>query len=284
VPAAVAAANVAAALAMRGHFEEALRWSARAEEALGESGPRPLRGRLLAARGLIRYALGQDEAGTRDLGAAREALGPGDWPLAFLREMAALYATLDLAAAYDRLTLLLDQARKASDHVRAGVCLMALGWIDGLSGGPAVERFEEARRLLPGRTDPSLLALLDHDLGVAHLRKDQVEEAGRAFARGLEGARASGERSLEYILLNDLGLWHAQRGEDAAAERADREAAQRLAAIGEDLRRGRIEDSLLLDFRQLSKLRYVSTPPMLMDLFLGLFDQLAVEPPPDGEG
>jgi hypothetical protein len=84
---------------------------------------------------------------------------------------------------------------------------------------------------------------------------------------------------MEFVLLDDLSFLHMLRGDEAEARKADREAEQRLAAIAEAMRAGRLEDSLLLDFRQLAKLRYLNQPSMLSDPFLGVLDQVVVRPP-----
>jgi hypothetical protein len=80
------------------------------------------------------------------------------------------------------------------------------------------------------------------------------------------------------VLLDDLSLLYSQKEDWPRAIAADREASERLGAIAEDVRQKRLEDSLLLDLRRLFRSRYTHKPQMLIDLFLGLFDQLAVEP------
>jgi hypothetical protein len=122
--------------------------------------------------------------------------------------------------------------------------------------------------------------LVDHGLGALHLRGRRPTKAETAIRRGLGEARRAGDQRLEYILLDDLSLLQMQKREDVAARETDMSAQQRLAGLAQGLREGRLEDSLLLDFRHLSRLRFLNQASMLMDPFIGVLDQLAVKPPP----
>jgi tetratricopeptide (TPR) repeat protein len=280
--AAIAATNVGAALALRGRLDEALEWSRRAEERLGPGADRTALGRLLASRALIHHARGENDESRAAFDRAEPLLGPDDWPFAVARTLVRLYQSVDVSAA-DRLGALLATARRpGGDPARLVPCLMGLGWAEGLYGTGA-ERFEEVRKLLEGRPPGALLALVDHDLGALHLRSQRLDAAEVALRRGLETARRAGDLRLEFILLNDLSLLHVQEGEDAAAREADQAAEQRLSAISGALREGRLEDSLLLDFRQLARLRYLNKPLLLVDPFLGVLDQIAIQPAPEVE-
>ncbi len=278
--AAVAAANVGAARALRGHLDEAFEWSRRAEERLGPAGDRQVLGRLLAAQAVLQLARGNDDESRRAFARAEAPLGPDDWRLGVARAITRLYVDLDMAAATTTLEGLLEEARRpGGDPARALPCLLALGWIEGLTGEGS-ERYDEARVLLEGRDDGSLLALVDHGLGALHLRGRRPAKAEAAIRRGLGEARRAGDLRLEYVLLDDLSLLQMQKREDVAARETDMAAQQRLGVLAQGLREGRLEDSLLLDFRHLSRLRFLNQASMLMDPFIGVLDQLAVKPPP----
>jgi ATP/maltotriose-dependent transcriptional regulator MalT len=275
--AAIAAVNVGAALALRGRLEEALEWSHRGEERLGTGGDKVVRGRVLASRALIRFARGEQDESRADFERAEALLGADDWRFALARTLTRVYVEVDAAAAQELETMLAQARRSGGDPVRVVPCLMGLGWLEGLYGSGA-SRFEEMRRVLEGRADDSVLALVDHDLAAVHLRGGRLEGAEAAVRRGLETARRAGDLRLEFILLNDQSLLHVQKKEDAAARESDRAAQQSLVALTAALREGRLEDSLLLDFRQLARLRYINQPLVLGDPFLGVMDQVALDP------
>jgi len=282
--AALAAANLAAAVAVRGQLDEGLEWSRRAEQALGPEREPRVRGRILVAQGLLRQARGEEEESAQAFVRAQVALGADDWPLAFAETLAKAYDWEDLNAAFQRMNGLRDAARISKEPDRAALALLVLGWLEGVGGSPeAVTKFEEARSILVSRNQSAVLPLIDHNIGSVHLWLDHLSEAQVAFERGLAEARAASDRRMEVILLDDLGMLFSQKEDWPRAIASDREAGERLAAILEDVKQGRLEDSLLLDLRRLVKGRYVHKPQMLIDLFLGLFDQLAVEPQTSGK-
>jgi len=275
----VAAANVAAGLAMRGRFPEALEWSRKSDARLAANGSTKARGRLAAARALIHVADGGREAGQREFARAEAWIGKDDWRLAFVRLTALLYSEPASGKVYEGLSALLKTARAEKDPERTLQCLLALGWGETFfDPGASLARYREAHALVAGGTDSELRAYVAHDLGTALFHSRDLGAAEAAFEEGLAEARRSSHRPLQVVLLNDLSLLHAQTGEDAAAREDDASAQQVLARIAEDLRPGRIDDTLILDFRQLSKLRYLNLPPVLFPLFHGLFDQLALDP------
>jgi len=282
---AFAAANTAAAVAMRGRLDEGLEWSLRAEQALGSGGEPRVRGRILVAQAILRQVRGEDEASAKAFVRAREALGPEDWSLAFADALAKAYDWDDLSAAFQRMTALRESALGAKEPRRQAIALLVLGWLDGVGGSPeAVKTFEEARAILVSAGEEAVLPLVDHNLGSVLLWADRRDEAQGIYERGLTAARALSDRRMEVILLDDLSLMFSQKEDWPRAIASDREAGERLAAIAQDVRQGRVEDSLLLDLRRLFKARYVHKPQLLIDLFLGLFDQLAVEPKASGSG
>jgi hypothetical protein len=279
----VAAANVAAGLALRGRFSEALEWSQKSDVRLAASGSTKARGRLAAARALVHIADGAREAGQAEFARAETWIGKDDWRLGFVRLAAGVYTEPGSPTAYSGLSVLLKTARAEKDAQRTLLCLLALGWAETFfDPASSLARYREVREIATGTADPELRAYAAHDLGVASFRSRDLAAAEAAFREGLEEARRGTDRPLQVVLLNDLSLVHAQTGADAAAREEDAAAQRILDAVAEDIRRGHIEDTLLLDFRQLSKLRYLDLPPVLFPLFRGLFDQLALDPEAEG--
>jgi tetratricopeptide (TPR) repeat protein len=276
-----AAANVAAAVAMRGRLDEALEWWRRALEHLGPERQPAVRGRILVAQAIVQKLRGEDEASARAFEGARAALAPGDWSLGYAQASARAYDWQDWDEPYERLTKLRDSARAAKDKRRTAAALMMMGWIDGVGEGfAAVKPFEEARTLLAAAGETASLPVVDHNLGTVYLKVGWNDEARAVYERGLAAARAGGDRRLEVMLLDDLSLLFSQQEDWPRAQAADREAALRVAEVAEDVRQGRLEDSLLLDLRRLVGERYAHQPQMLLELFVGLLEQLAVEPRP----
>jgi tetratricopeptide (TPR) repeat protein len=274
----IASANVAAALALRGSFREAREWSDRADERLAASAATKRRGRLAVARAIIEYAGGAREAGRGAFERAAQWLGADDWRLAFARLTIAIYVDPASSDSYQGLVDLLGRARAARDPERTLRCLLALGWAETFfNPASSLERYREASDLAASR-GPELRGYAAHDLGVALFRARDLDSAEPVFAEALREARQTGDRRLQVVLLNDLSLLHVQKGEDAPAREEDVAAQGVLALVAEDLRRGRIDDTVLLDFRELSKLRCLNLPPPLYPLFLGLFDQIALDP------
>ena len=283
--AAFAAANLAAAVAMRGRLDEGLEWSRRAEERLGPGRAPRVLGRILVGQAILRQVRGEEEASEKAFLRAREALGGEDWSLAFAEALVKAYDWNDLYLGFERMTTLREAAHDSKEPRRAALALLALGWLGGVQGSiEAVKDFEQARAILVSAGEKAVLPLVDHNLGSILLWLDRLDEAQAVYERGLAAARGAGDRRLEVILLDDLSLLFSQKEDWPRAVASDREAGERLAAIAEDVRQGRLDDSLLLDLRRLFKARYVHKPQMLVDLFLGFFDQLAVEPMPSGSG
>jgi hypothetical protein len=275
----VAAANLAAVLAMRGRLREALEWSGRAEERLVAAGARKPRGRLLAARALMHYAGGARGEGSKAFTQAETWLDKDDWPLAFARLTVGLYVDPSSQTSYEGLQVLLKRAQDGQDRERTLRALLALGWAETFfDPATSVAHYREARDLAAAGADAELRAYAAHDLGVAHFRRGELGPAEAAFRAGLDEVGTSGDRHLQVVLHDDLSLLHAQKGDEAKAREEDRAEARLLAGLAEELRAGRIEDTVLLDFRQLSKTRYLNLPGVLFPLFHGVFDQLALDP------
>jgi hypothetical protein len=258
---AFAAANLGAAIAMRGRLDEALEWSGRALERLGPGRQPVVRGRILVARAILQKLRGEDEASARAFEDARRALGAEDWRLAFADALAQAYDWNDFGVAYERLAALRDAARGGAGSKHAALALLALGWIQGIgSGFDGVKSFVDARAAMVAAGETAILPLVDHNLGTVYLKVGWLDEGQAVYERGLGAARAANDRRMEVILLDDLSQLFSQREDWARAQAADREAGERLAAIAEDVRRGRLEDSLLLDLRRLFKMRYTHQP------------------------
>jgi tetratricopeptide (TPR) repeat protein len=275
----VGAANLAAALAIRGRFAEALEWSGKAEERLVAAGARKPRGRLLAARALMHYADGARGEGAKAFTQAEAWLDKDDWPLAFARLTVGLYVDPSSQKSYEGLRVLLKRAREGQNREQTLRALLALGWAETFfDPETSVAHYREAQDLAAAGGDAELRAYAAHDLGVAHFRRGELGPAEAAFREGLDGVRASGDRQLQVVLHDDLSLLHAQKGDEARAREEDVSGQRVLAQLAEDLRSGRIEDTVLLDFRQLSKTGYLNLPGVRFPLFHGVFDQLALDP------
>ena len=80
-------------------------------------------------------------------------------------------------------------------------------------------------------------------------------------------------------VLNAMIVLYMNMGDEARARDCNREAEEVLEAIAEDLRQGRLTDTVMLDFFGLLQMRYSNLPPCNADLFVGCFDQLVLEPP-----
>jgi tetratricopeptide (TPR) repeat protein len=226
----------------------------------------------------MHYAGGEPERAEREFARAAERLGTDDWPLAFLRVTVRTYADLKLDAAADALEALRRTAEAARDPIRTAMCLMAMGWVETFGGGRAMDRFEKARAVLHDGRDLELQAYAAQGLGAARMRAEDLAGAEAAWLQGLDLARQHRDRGLQIALLNDLSLLHVRQGRPDAARASDLEAERLLDAIAADLRAGVVEDTVLLDFRQLSKYRYLNLPPVLYPHFRGIFDQLALDP------
>ena len=275
----VAAANLAASFAIRGRFTEALEWSGKAEERLVAAGARKPRGRLLAARALMRYADGAREEGAKAFTQAETWLDKDDWALAFARLTVGLYVDPSSQKSYEGLRVLLKRARDGQNREQTLRALLALGWAETFfDPETSLAHYREAQDLAAAEGDAELRAYAAHDVGVAHFRRGELGPAEAAFKEGLDGVRASGDRHLQVVLLDDLSLLHAQTGDEKRAREEDVAQQRVLAQLAEDLRSGRIQDTVLLDFRQLSKTRYLNLPGVLFPLFHGVFDQLALDP------
>jgi hypothetical protein len=226
----------------------------------------------------MHYADGKRGDGAKAFTEAETWLGKDDWRLAFARLTVGLYVDPSSQESYGGLQVLLTKARDAQDRERTLRALLALAWAETFFDPAAsLAHYREARDLA-ARADAELRASVAHDVGVAHFRRGELGPAEAAFREGLQVARASGDRRLQVVLLDDLSLLHAQEGDAVQAREEDAAEARLLGALAEGLRAGRIEDTVLLDFRQLSKVRFLNLPGVVFPLFHGVFDQLALDP------
>jgi tetratricopeptide (TPR) repeat protein len=285
IQAATAAANLGASLALRGRLDQGLEWSRRAEERLGSAGGPRILGRVLVAQAILLRVRGEEEESAKTFLRAGAALGKEDVSLRFIETLVKGYDWEDLHGTFQRMQEMSDAARASKDPARAAPALLVLGWLQGVGGDQdSLKRFEEARALLVSSNEKATLPLIDHNIGSVLLWADRLNEAQKAYERGLAAARAASDRRMEVILLDDLGVLFSQKEDWPRAIAADREASERLGAILEDVKQGRLDDSLLLDLRRLVKGRYTHKPQLLIDLFLDVFDQLAIDPSPAAGG
>jgi len=268
----LAAANVAAALAFSGRLDEALGWYETAADRLRAAGRTRALGRLAVARALAQYMRHDAESGERELARARELLGV-DWRLEYVASALRLWADMELWQAYPRFEGLLERARQSGDTSRVAATLMALGWVGG-----DVRHFEEAIRLFEARGDTRSVVFARTNLGIIFLRSGELERAETELVEALDLARRVADPRLEFIVQNDLSVVYARAGAAARAREADLQAEAVLGGITEDLRQGRRQDTVLLDYYHLLRMRYLTRHIFLFDPFPWLFDQLVLEP------
>jgi tetratricopeptide (TPR) repeat protein len=268
----LAAANVAAVLAVSGRVDDALGWYETAADRLRAAGRTRALGRLAVARALAQYARHEAERGERELARARELLG-ADWRLEYVASALRLWADMEAWQAYPRFEGLLERARQSGDQSRVTATLMALGWVGG-----DVRHYEEALRLFEARGDTRSVVLARVNLGVISLRSRELDRAETQLVKALDLARRVADPRLEFIAQNDLSIVYARAGAAARAREADLQAEALLGGTTEDLRQGRRQDTVLLDYYHLLRMRYLTRPILLVDPFPWLFDQLVLEP------
>jgi len=268
----LAAANVAAVLAVTGRVDEALEWYETAAARLTAAGRTRELGRLAVARALAQYARHEAERGERELARARELLGT-DWRLEYVASALRLWADMELWRAYPRFEALLERARQSGDQSRVTATLMALGWV-----GADVRHYKEALRLFEARGDTRSIVVARLNLGILSLRSHDLDRAQTQLQNARDLARRAADPRLEFIALNDLSIVYARAGAAARAREADLQAEAVLGGITEDLRQGRRQDTVLLDYYHLLRMRYLTRPICLVDPFPWLFDQLVLEP------
>lgn len=277
-----AAANLGAALAMQGRLAEALQWQGRAEEILTRSGDAAAQGRLALARGVVLYLKG-DKGAPASLDRARELLGKDDPGLASVE--AEVYSNSNdgaqAQAGYVKCLEMLNRCRAGGDSSGVVVCAMRMGCLEGTTGGheDALKYYTEALNIVRARRDTSRIGVALLNVGLANRKLRQYTQSEAGYREALDLARAAGNRGLAAEALNALSMLYAEIGDEARAETTDREAEAALRSIVDDLRQGRLSDTVLLDLYRVIQVRFANLLPYNTDLFVGFCDQLALEPP-----
>jgi tetratricopeptide (TPR) repeat protein len=274
-----ATANLAATLAIVGRVAEALPLYEEAEELLRQGGSRRDRGRLAVARGLAFHLVSEPDQGNGELERARTLLGAGDWRRDFASVGIRYWADLAVGPTMEESIDLLARARQNGDQTQLAAALMIAGGLEG-----SVRKLQEAVDLFEELGQPHAAALGQRNIGIAHLRQGELEEAGDRLEKALEQARAAANKRLEFIVLNDLSVVRARAGDQRGSREADLHAEAVLAELPGALQQHQVQDTLMLDSYHLLRLRYLTTPGFLPDLFPWLFDQLALDPTSGNEG
>lgn len=269
----LAAANLAGVLTMYGRFEEALQWQDRAEEIFEREGNSTLQGRLAVARAVTRF-LAEEEV-TDSIARARELLGEDDWRLGYLEAGVQSHSS-DAHRVQAGYAGLLKACRASGDSAGVVLCAMHLGQVEGSTGGhrAALAYYTRALEILRSERDSSRIGLALRNIGLAHRKLRQYSESEAASQEAVGLARTQGDRRLVVEVLNDLSMLYVEMGEDARARDRDMETEKALRSIAEDLKRGRLTDTVLLDFYQLLNMRYLNRTSYDTDLFVGFYDQL----------
>ena len=156
---------------------------------------------------------------------------------------------------------------------RAGValCKMGLGRIEGGSGGyrSALKYYTEALRVLRATRDSIGIGLALHNIGLANRKLQHYPESEASFQEALALASARGDQRMTAEILNAMIVLYMNMGDEVQARDCNREAEEVLQAIAEDLRQGRLTDTVLFDFFGLLQMRYANLPPCHTDLFVG---------------
>ncbi len=278
-----AAANLGAALAMQGRLGESLEWQARAEEVFGRDGDTVARGRLAVARAVILFMKGKEEEAVVSLGRAGEMVDKEDLRLSCV-DAEILGHSGDVQKAqkgYTKFMSLLNACRARGDSSGVVVCAMRLGCLEGTTGGheDALKNYAEVFNIVRAWGDTVQMGMALRNMGLANRKLRQYPESEKTYQEALGLARGSRNPGLAAEVLNDLSMLYAEMGDEVRAEETDREAEAALRSIADGLKKGLLVDSVLLDFYQIVKVRFANLLPYDGDLFVGFYDQLALEPP-----
>lgn len=278
-----AAANLAAALTMQGRLEEALQWQGRAEEVFAREGDADARGRLAVARVVTFYLAGKEEEALATLDRVRELTGKDDVRLAGIEVEVRGNSNdgVQMQAGYMKCLETLNACRAKGDASSVALYAMRMGCMEGGTGGhsDALKYYTEALQVLRAEGDTARAGLALRNIGLACRKLGKYPESEAALREALDLARACGDRRLTVEVLNDMSMLYAEMGDGARAQTCDQEAEAALRVVAEDLRQGRLNDTVLLDFYKLLQVRYANLPPYYTDLFVGFYDQLVLEPP-----
>ena len=279
VQAGLAAAQIGAALAIDGRIDDALEWYAEASTRLETAGEARAEGRVAVARALSHYLSKDIEAGDRELARARELLDADDWRIAYVDAAFHLWAQLERDPALHDFENLVERSRDQEPTQLAAV-LSCSAWIAGAWGetGRSVALYSETEKIYAELGDARAAALARRNGSVARLRSGNLDRASVSLRAAAEMARQASDLRLEFIVLNDLGVALAQAGDQPGAEEVDRQAESTLARLAEEIRQGRLQDTPMVDYYHLLRMRYLDKPGFVIDPFPWLLDQLAIDP------
>jgi tetratricopeptide (TPR) repeat protein len=250
---------------------------------LDRDGDAVVRGRLALARAVVFHLKGKEKEALGSLDLARGLSGKDDFRLACVEaEVRSNSNDVEQAqAGYVKCQEMLNGCRARGDSSGVLVCAMRMGYLEGTTGGheDALKYYTEALQIVRAWGDTSRMGVALRNIGLANRKLRQYPESEAAYREALDLARAAGNRGLAAGILNDLSMLYAEMGDEARAEATDREAEEALRSIADDLRQGKLRDTVLLDFYQGVKVRFANLLPYNTDLFAGFCDQLALEPP-----
>jgi len=275
----LAAAQIGAALAIDGRIDDALEWYAEASTRLETAGETRAVGRVAVGRALSHFLRKDIEAGDRELARARELLDADDWRIAYVDAAFHLLAQLERDPALHAFDNLVERSRD-QEPTQLAAALSCSAWIAGAWGetGRAVALYSETEKIYAALGDAGAAALARRNGSVARLRGRDLDRASFALRAAADMARQASDLRLEFIVLNDLGVALAQAGDQPAAEEVDRRAESALARLAEEIRQGRLQDTPMVDYYHLLRMRYLDKPAFVIDPFPWLLDQLAIDP------
>ena len=210
---AIAAANVAAALTIRGHFDEATEWQTRAAALVGPESP-SVSGRLKVARAMTeylktrQYSAGEAEEALQELEKAALTLPPGDFSLLSVQAEILVRSNQGPRSqeGYARYRAMLDSSRSWNDLALTARYASRMGRVEGTTGGhqAALDLYEESLKAHRGKANTPGIAHSLRNVGLAHRNLQQYEESGRAFRYALGLADRVRDHRLKVIIWNDL--------------------------------------------------------------------------------
>lgn len=288
--AAIAAANVGAALTMLGQFEDAQLWQNRSAELLAKVSHQMLLGRLAVAQGITaflqsrRYSTPPPVDALSHLSRARQYLGETD---VRVRTVAAELLGQSMKhehaqAGYQAYVRLIGDFVAVGDSVGVARYVSRLGCLVGNTGGHQDARvhFERAAGIFQAAGLVAERALALRNVGHACRKNGAYAQAERALRTALGLAEEQQDAALQVQIWNDLSRLYGEQALLDEAMRSDARADRLLGEIAREIPEGRAVDSVTLRFQHLLLLRFASLLPYEADLFTGFYDQLILSAGP----